>query len=133
MTVKVRVPHGQTTAIIPGVTIAAADIDSNAVEAAKIAASAVITAKIAADAVTGPKISPAALKFIPFTGKNLAGACTATGLKVGDKVVGVINITDSTNDDANFEATISVADQIQQSAASNLSAKKFALLVVVKS
>lgn len=66
-----------------------------------------------------------------FTGKNGTGACTLTGALVGDKVAGkIVNATDLTDDTANFETTITVADQIQQSSASNLSAKKFLITLV---
>lgn len=66
-----------------------------------------------------------------FTGKNGTGACTLTGAVVGDKVCGhVINKTDDTADTANFEATVTVVDQIQQSSASNLSAKKFIVTLI---
>jgi len=142
MTVRVRVPHGQTTAILPGVTIAAADIDSNAVETAKINALAVTAAKIASNAVTTAKILDAnvtalkvadsALVFTGFTGKNLAGACTLTGAKAGDIVTGVVSISDGGSAAASFETTITVSDQIQQTAASDLSTKKFSTLLLKK-
>jgi hypothetical protein len=90
-------------------------------------------AKLASDAVTGPKLDPTAQRFLAFTGHNNTGACTATGLKVGDKVIGVVNLTDGTTATSSFEATVTVADQLQQSSASDLSSKKFSLLVVAKS
>jgi hypothetical protein len=55
-------------------------------------------------------------------GRNGAGALTLTGAKVGDRVAGVYNVTTPGNSGANFETVITVADQIQQSSASNLSA-----------
>jgi hypothetical protein len=58
-------------------------------------------------------------------GRNAAGAVTATGFKVGDTVVSAVNLTDGTDDTANFEAAITVADQIQQSSAANLTTKKY--------
>jgi hypothetical protein len=64
-------------------------------------------------------------KVLVFTGKNGAGVCTLTGATVGDIVVGSVNLTDATDDKALFEGAITVVDQIQQSSASNLSAKKF--------
>lgn len=70
------------------------------------------------------------LRFFMVTGNNGAGQCTATGTVVGDKVLAAMNLTDATDDNANFEATITVVDKIVQSSASNLSAKKF--LVVVR-
>lgn len=69
-------------------------------------------------------------KMRVFTGAAAAGACTLTGAAVGDRVVGCVNGTDLTDDKANFEATITVADQIQQSSASNLSAKKFIVFII---
>src|SRR4051812_17822138 len=73
---------------------------------------------------TGTKLSPA---WVPATktvtavasGSNGAGQITATGFKVGDKVVAAVNLTDGTNDAANFEAVITVVDKIVQSSASN--------------
>jgi hypothetical protein len=70
------------------------------------------------------------LLMIAFTGKNGTGACTATGARVGDKVIGVVNTTDGSTGSANYEATITVANQIQQSSATDLSAKKHALLLM---
>lgn len=58
-------------------------------------------------------------------GNNGAGQITATGFKVGDKVVAAVNLTDGTNDAASFETEITVVDKIVQSSASNLSAKKY--------
>lgn len=72
-------------------------------------------------------------RLLVFTGHNLAGACTATGAKVGDKVVGIVNLTTPASGTSLFEATITVADQIQQSSATDLSAKVFALLLQAKS
>lgn len=93
----------------------------------------VLTATLATKAVTGVKLDEAALNGLVFTGAAAPGACTLTGAKVGDKVVSLVNITDGSNDRAKFENTITVVDQIQQSAAENLGAKKFSVLLVVKS
>lgn len=57
---------------------------------------------------------------------------TATGVKVGDKVVMVANVTDHASAAVDFEATVTVADQIQQTAA-NLSAKTLVILVIAQS
>lgn len=66
--------------------------------------------------------------FTVFTGSNGAGACTLTGANVGDIVRGVIRVDSTPADNAtNFETTITVANQIQQSSASNLSAQTFAV------
>ena len=58
-------------------------------------------------------------------GRNGAGAVTATGAKVGDKVVTAFNHTDGTSDAAKFQAVVTVADQIQQTDAGDLSTKTF--------
>jgi len=71
------------------------------------------------------------LKLMSFDGRNGAGACTATGLAIGDKVMSVVGLTDdvSGNQADKFEATITVADQIQQSSATDLSTKDYLALV----
>lgn len=76
------------------------------------------------------EMTPAKTKLYSIAGRNGAGACTMTGAKVGDKVVGVIDLAaGSVSAAASFESTVTVADQLQQSSASNLSAVKYAVLV----
>lgn len=72
------------------------------------------------------------LKFITVDGRSGAGAVTATGAVVGDTVVGVAGLTAGALGaaDASFEGTITVADQIQQSSASNLSANDYLVVLV---
>lgn len=78
------------------------------------------------------EMTVARTKLFAFTGRNAAGAITLTGAKVGDKVVGVADVAaGSVSAAASFESTITVADQIQQSSASNLSAVKY--LVILES
>lgn len=113
--------------------VGSSQIASGAVTASKLGSSSVSTVKIASDAVTGPKLSPTALKYSGFDGINGAGACALVGSKIGDKVVGVVNLTDGGDASADFESTITVVDQIQQSAVGDLSTKKFSVLLVVKS
>jgi hypothetical protein len=57
-------------------------------------------------------------------GKNGAGALTLTGALIGDKVIAVANLTTPGDLQAGFETTVTVKDQIQQSSASDLSAKQ---------
>ena len=99
-------------------------------------------AEALAGADTGRAVTPAGLQgslgnleLISFVGKNLAGACTATGLKVGDLVLSVTGVVAADVGDmaAKFEATITVNDQIQQSAAENLSTKVYMALIHRKS
>ncbi len=98
-------------------------------------AGSVAASQLATDLIVGTKILPAAQKTFVVTGRSGAGACSTgtTGLKVGDKVISVVNLTDATEASADFESTITVADQIQQSSVSNYSAKKFAIEVLVRS
>lgn len=58
-------------------------------------------------------------------GNNGAGAITVTGAQIGDVVTGVVGITAGTLGDlsAGFESVITVAGQIQQSSATDYSAK----------
>lgn len=69
------------------------------------------------------------LFLVSFTGSSEAGACTATGVDVGDKILGVVGITDPGSASAKFEVMVTVKNQIQQVAEENLSAKNFVALV----
>ncbi len=70
-------------------------------------------------------------KVLSFTGKNGTGACTLTGAAIGDRVIGVAGITSGGigGAAASFESTITVADQIQQSSASNLSTLSYVVIL----
>lgn len=70
------------------------------------------------------------MKYLGFTGRNGAGAITVTGAAVGDTVVGVCNTTDGGSGASAFETTVTVANQIQQSSASDLSTKKYTVVLV---
>lgn len=72
---------------------------------------------------------------LSFAGKNGVGACTLVGVKVGDIVRSVTGIAVGTVGDqsAKFEATITVADQIQQSNATDLSANIYLAYIQRKS
>lgn len=110
-----------------------AKLGAQAVATAKIKDANVTTVKLATKAVTGPKFDEAAIKTAVVTGHNGAGACTLTGAKVGDKVIANVNLSDLADGTSAFETTITVADQIQQSSASDLSTKKYLVQLVVKS
>jgi hypothetical protein len=71
----------------------------------------------------------AKLYVISFAGKNGAGACTATGVAVNDVIFGVAGLTTVGQLDASFEAVVTVANQIQQLAAGDLSTKNFLALI----
>lgn len=76
-----------------------------------------------------------AIKVESFTGKNLTGACTLTGVKVGDLVLGVTGQGASINGDqsAKFESVITVNDQIQQSSNTDLHLNQYTAIIVHKS
>lgn len=88
-----------------------------------------VTGTDAARAITAANLRAVLrkLKFLSFDGKNGAGACTATGAAVGDLVLYVVGITDGAlgNASASFESAVTVVNQIQQSAATNLSANDY--------
>lgn len=69
----------------------------------------------------------ASLDTISFVGRNLAGACTMTGVKAGDVVFSVTGqvAADVGNKASLFETTITVNDQIQQVSATDLSTKVY--------
>jgi hypothetical protein len=88
---------------------------------------------IAANAVGGPELNVTAFRPKYASGVAAAGPVTLTGAKIGDKVAMAVNLTDANGGESLFEATITVADQIQQTSASNLTTKKFAFLLIAKS
>lgn len=71
-----------------------------------------------------------AFKSKAFTGNNGTGACTLTGAVAGEKVVAVWSADGSLADvTGDFETTITVNDQIQQSSVSDYSLVKFLVLL----
>lgn len=76
--------------------------------------------------------SAEAYEIILFAGKNGAGACTATGLNAGDKILSVTGTVVGLVGDqsAGFESVVTVDDQIQQSSESNLSANLYMALIL---
>lgn len=97
-------------------------IAPGAIDADDLAANAVTAGKIAAAAVT-PATTTALTRKLVSVGSNGVGPVTFAGAAVGDIVALVLDLTDLTDVTADFEATISVAGQIQQTNAANLSAK----------
>jgi hypothetical protein len=106
------------TVLAPGIVELATDAETVAVTDAQ-------------RAVTphGLGASLAKLFIISFTGHNNVGACTATGVAVGDVLFSVTGLTTVGDASSSFEAVVTVADQIQQSAVGDLSAKNFMALV----
>jgi hypothetical protein len=82
---------------------------------------------VASNRMTVPFIAKAVL------GHNGAGAVTLAGTVIGDTVVSATNLTTPGDVTASFEATISVAGQIQQTAVTNLSAAQVLFVVFPRS
>lgn len=78
-------------------------------------------------AVGSTRSGPNPLKVLA-AGSNGAGAVTIAGALVGDHVEAVIK-SDFTDATASFETTVTVAGQVQQTSASNLSGSTFLFLV----
>lgn len=91
------------------------------------------TINLPAAGVTLGNISFAGLTGLQAAGRNAAGAITLTGATVGQRlVIALGTITNSTASNAfiapaagTFESVITVADQIQQASASDLSANSY--------
>lgn len=67
-------------------------------------------------------------------GSNGAGAVTVAGAVVGDTVTAVVNLsTPGAIATSSFESTVSVAGQVQQTSASNLSGSTFLFLLKARS
>lgn len=119
-----------TTKLAAGAVTAPA-LGALAVGTAALADAGVTTAKHAPGSVTGAKMAPTGIKFLGFTGVAAPGPATLTGAQVGDRVIGIIQ-TDATDlaAAAKFEATITVANQIQQSSVSDLSTHRYAVFLL---
>jgi hypothetical protein len=70
-------------------------------------------------------LTTTALLHANFSGKNGSGAISISGLKVGDFVLNVFEVANSTSQPQLFEAVVSVADQLQQTSGTNQSANTF--------
>lgn len=83
------------------------------------------TAVLALDGVAvGSTRSGATPILASATGRASAGAITVAGAVVGDNVAFVLGPTNA-DAGASFETTVSVAGQVQQTSASNLSANQY--------
>jgi hypothetical protein len=76
-------------------------------------------------------------KIFGFTGRNGAGAITVTDTggaapQIGDFVCSVSRQSGAANETAAFQSRITVAGQIQQTSASNLTANNYFALVIRK-
>jgi hypothetical protein len=124
----------QTVNIAAG-AVTATELATGTVDATQLASGSVTNAKLGAAAVTGTKLAATGIVSGSFAGHNNTGACTLTGATVGQRVLILARIDDAagavtTEQSAAFESTITVADQIQQTSASNLSAQKFLVVLM---
>jgi len=121
--------NGQTLEIQSGATL---QIDSGAT--LTMPNGTIVTAELNAGAVTGPKLDLSGLKCIAFVGHSGAGACTATGTAVGDRVVAIFGTATAggalVSAKSSFESAITVINQIQQSSASDLSGNTYIALLL---
>lgn len=89
-------------------------------------------ANLANGSITGPKIATTAFRTITFNGRNGAGACTATGVKAGDKILFLVKTDDGAFNYGAFNSTVSVDDEIEQVAPSNLLANTYSALILAQ-
>jgi hypothetical protein len=102
---------------------------------ADLADASVTTAKLEPGAATLPKFDNTGLKSLVAAGVAAAGPVTLTGAAVGDRVLLVIGtVTAGTgpvlNDADDFESTITVVDEIQQTLAGDLSGNTYQFILI---
>ena len=101
-----------------------------------IADAAVTAAKLAPGAATLPKIDTTGIKCLGAVGKNGAGAVALAGAAIGDRLVAVIGAPtaggalETKVPGTDFEAAVTVTDQIQQVSATNLSTKTYVFILI---
>jgi len=87
-------------------------------------------------AVTLSRIDATGIKCLAASGKNGAGAVTLTGAAIGDRLVAVFGAPNGGGaleakvPGTDFEAAVTVADQIQQVSASNLSSRTYVFILI---
>lgn len=106
-----------------------------AISAVELGAASVGLSEVAAGILTGAKLVAAPFVTKAVVGRNGAGACTATGLTVGQRIISVVGLkTDGTGTlveaKASFESTVTVVDQLQQSSASDLSTLTYIVTLI---
>ncbi len=95
----------------------------------------VLVSPLPDDSVTAAQIQASAFAMLNFSGADNdegtgPAACTCTGARVGDVVVSVIGFAPGSGSTTDFESAITVQNQIQQSALSDLSAFGHAVLLL---
>ncbi len=77
--------------------------------------------------------SRAPLPVVSVQGLNGTGGCILSEVKVGDLVLGMQNVATLGLESTSFETTVSVAGQIKQTSASNLSGNQYFAYVAAQS
>jgi hypothetical protein len=110
-------------------------LDANAADFAKVGGPVTFAGAtgLAADAGHRHQLDPSAFKSFYFAGLAAPGAIAAPGAKAGDRVVDVESLTALASGSGSFEATVSVANQIQQTDTTDLSKQKFRALLIAQS
>lgn len=94
------------------------------------------TTTLKAGSVALTKIGLTGIKCLAAAGKNGAGAVTLTGAAVGDRLVAVFGAPtaggtlETKVPGTDFEAAVTVENQIQQASASNLSANTYVFILI---
>jgi hypothetical protein len=126
-------PDGTQAALATTATALVLDPSGSDITRVGGAAAAPGATRFGADAGHRHQLDPGAFKPFYFAGLAAPGAIAAPGANVGDKIVDVESLTDLAGAAASFEATVSVANQIQQKDAADLSKKKFRVLAIAQS
>jgi hypothetical protein len=127
---------------VAGQTISSSGVigATGAVTATTIAASSTLTVTGAATlnggvaitgaaTVGGKTVNTGSYYSVVQAGKNGAGALTLAGATVTDVVVAVVNLTTPGDLQSSFETAITIAGQIQQSSATDLSSKQILFIL----
>lgn len=111
-----------------------AHMSANSVDSDQYVDGSIDTVHLSAGAATPPKIATTGIKYLKFDGKNGAGAITLTGAAVGDRVFAIFGVkgSDATMvaGGTDFESTITVVNQIQQSLAGDLSGNDYIAILL---
>ncbi len=93
----------------------------------------VLTAISDAGVVTQAPLPSGAFLVTVTAGVAAPGPVTVTGAAVGDKVIGVANLTTPGDLKSSFETTVTVTNQVQQSTATDLSAQQVQFMILKQS
>jgi len=127
---KLVIESGGTLEVQAGATVTGLDGAATFASSAEAKAGSVTDKNIAPDTLHAVLVN---CKIGSFTGVNGVGPCDLNEAAVGDKVIGVTGLSDMGMAYAAFETTITVADQIQQTLATDLSTKNYLVILLPNS